>query len=59
VNKPQNIDFSRCHDLTIEEVKACPTFAHFTDEQAMELIETLKLFTKIAFDSYKKDGKKV
>jgi hypothetical protein len=52
-----DIDRARHHDLTVEEVRACPTFAHFTDEQAQEVIETFKLFAKIAYDSYKKDAK--
>lgn len=53
-----NIDYARNHDLTIEEIKACPLFAHFTDQQAQEVIETLKQFTKIAYDLYKKDNEK-
>ncbi len=48
------IDHAREHDLTIEEVKACPNFAHMTDQEVQEVIETLKLFTKIAYDAHKK-----
>jgi len=59
MKRQANIDYARTHDLTIEEVKACPSFAHFTDQQAQEIIEALKLFTKITYDAYKKDGKKV
>jgi len=29
-------------------------FAHFTDEQAMEVINTLKQFTLIVYDAYSK-----
>ena len=50
-----NIDYGRIHDLTIEEVRACPTFQHFTDSQVQQVIETIKLFTKIAYDFYKKE----
>jgi len=53
MKREANIDYARTHDLTIEEVKACPSFAHFTDSQALEVIETLKKFTKIAYDYYK------
>ena len=51
-----SIDQFRQHDLTIEEVKACPTFAHFTDSQASEVIETIKLLSKIAYDYTKNPG---
>jgi hypothetical protein len=44
------IDYVRHHDLTIGEVKACPQFAHLSEAEVTEVIETLKLFTKIAFD---------
>jgi len=57
LDTPKIIDRTRQHDLTVEEIRACPTFAHFTDEQAREAIETLKLFVKIAYDFYKKDAK--
>lgn len=56
MDTPKHIDRTRNHDLTIEEIKACPTFAHFTDEQAQEVVETIKLFAKIAYDFYKKDA---
>jgi len=59
MKRDANIDYARTHDLTIEEIKACPLFAHFTDNQAQEVIDTLKLFTKITYDIYKKEGKKV
>lgn len=53
----KGIDRTRYDDLTIKEIKSCPSFAHFTDEQANEVIETLKTFTKIVYDCYKKSGK--
>lgn len=55
MDTPKHIDPTRQHDLTTEEIRACPSFAHFTDEQASEVVETLKLFAKIAYDFYKKD----
>ena len=58
MDTPKPIDPTRTYDLTIEEVRACPEFADFTDEQAKEIIETLKIFTKIVFDYYKKYGQK-
>lgn len=55
----KDIHIGRIHDLTIEEVKACGTFSNFTDEQALEVVETLKLFCKISFDFYEKEVKKI
>ena len=51
-------DITRKHDLTVEEVKSFPMFAHFTDEQAMEVIRTLKTFVDIALYCYKKEKEK-
>lgn len=45
-------DRGRVHDLTIGEVRSCAAFAHFTDRQAQEVIDTLKRFTVIVFESY-------
>ena len=53
----ERIDYTREHDLTVEEIKACPSFAHFTDEQAEEAVQTLKTFTKIVFDFHKNTAK--
>ena len=52
--RERHIDYQRLHDITIEEVKACPTLAHLTDEEAEEVIVALKQFTKITYDYYKK-----
>jgi len=54
MNNLKDTDINRQHDITIKEVKACPMFAHFTDEQAMEVINTLKQFTLIVYDAYSK-----
>lgn len=45
-------EYGRLHDLTIGEVKSCAVFAHFTDVQAQEVIDTLKRFTVIVYESY-------
>lgn len=50
-------DITRKHDLSVEELKSLPMFAHFSDEQAEEAIGTIKTFVNIAFDYYKKDKK--
>jgi hypothetical protein len=55
--RDNTIDYARIHDLTIEEIKACPIFQHMSDQEAGDVIETLKIFTKIAYDVYKKDGR--
>jgi hypothetical protein len=57
VSTLKNIDHTREHDITIEEVKACPMFAHFTDEEAREVIRTLKQFTEITYNFYQKKKK--
>lgn len=53
-----DIDPKRKHDITIEEVRSCPWFAHFSDEQAIEVIRTFKELTKIAYYEYVKDQHK-
>jgi hypothetical protein len=57
MEKYATVDYSRTHDITIGEVKACLLFAHLTDSEAKDIVETLKLFTKIAYDFYKKEHK--
>lgn len=51
-------DITRNHDLTIDEVKSFPMFAHFTDEQAKEVIRMIKIFVEIALEYYKKEKEK-
>ncbi|WP_028297925.1 hypothetical protein [Olivibacter sitiensis] len=51
-------DITRKHDLTVEELKSLPMFAHFTDDEAKEAISTIKTFVDIALDYYKKDKEK-
>ncbi len=53
----QHIDRNRTHDLTIGEIKGCPMFSACTDEEALEVIETLKKLTTIAYDYYQKQSK--
>lgn len=54
----ENPDSNRLHDITINEVKSFPIFAHFSDEQASEVIETIKKLTEIVLcDYYKKEQK--
>jgi hypothetical protein len=55
MERDKGIDYARTNDLTIDEIKACSVFDHVTNEEAGEIIETLKLFTKIAYDVYKKE----
>ncbi len=50
-----NTDHNRRHDLTIEEVRSCPWFATFTDEQIVEVIRTIKELTKIVYYAYLKE----
>ncbi len=53
----QDMDISREHDITIAEVKACPMFANVTDEQATEVIDTLKQLAVIIFNDYQNKTK--
>ena len=50
-----NIDQTRVHDITIEEVKACSLFAHLTDEEAQEVITTIKRFSLIIYHCYQRE----
>ena len=50
-----DLDLTRLHDLTIDEVKSIPMFAHFTDDQAIEVIRTIKRFTEIVVYSHLKN----
>jgi hypothetical protein len=58
MKKRQSADYFRYHDLTVEEVRACDLFRHISDEEAEEVIRTLKIFAKIAYDFYKKPAQK-
>lgn len=51
-------DIARKHDLTTEEVKSFPMFAHFTDEQAAEVVVAIKKFVEIVLECYKKEKEK-
>jgi hypothetical protein len=53
-----DIDPKRKYDVTIEEVRSCPWFTHFSDEQAVEVIRTIKELTKIAYYEYRKERTK-
>lgn len=48
----KTINPNRKHDLTIEEVKSYPCFVHFSDDQILELIYTLKELSVIAYYLY-------
>lgn len=43
------LGYGRCHDLTAEEVRKCEEFAHFTDEEVQQVIDTLRRFTEIIY----------
>lgn len=48
-------EITREHDLTLEEVKSMPMFAHFSDDQAQEVIFTIKRFSEIIFKYHQKN----
>lgn len=47
-------DMLREHDLTAEEVKSFPMFEHFSDEQAEEVVITIKRFAEIVFKDHER-----
>jgi hypothetical protein len=51
------LDYRRTHDLTVEEVKACPAFSDLPDEELQNVISTVKKFTLIVFESFEKSKK--
>lgn len=51
----KGLDLTRKHDITVEEVKSFPLFAHFSDEQADEVVRAIKKFVDIALYCYKKE----
>lgn len=48
-------ELSRSNDITIEELKPFPMFAHFSDEQAAEAIRAIKKFSYIVLYDYLKN----
>jgi hypothetical protein len=53
-----NTDRTREHDITIAEVKSCPLFAHLTDEEALEVVNTIKQFSLIIYHYYQREKDK-
>jgi hypothetical protein len=39
-------------DLAIEDIKSCDLFQHFTDEQAQQVIDTIRTYTEIIYSCY-------
>lgn len=52
-----NIDYSRCHDLTIKEIKSCKQFSHLSDQDAEEVLNSIKTLAELAFRSVLRDKK--
>lgn len=55
-NEKKGLDYTRKHDLTIEELKASRLFVCFSDEQLRSIIDTIKNFTEIVYDFYQKNS---
>ena len=47
----------RTHDITPEEVRQFDRFKDYTDEQVLELIETIKTYTQIIYNLLSKQSK--
>jgi len=58
VSTQKGIDRNRQHDITIDEVKACSMFAHLSDEEAQEVVDTVKRFVLIVYNFYQKEQRK-
>jgi hypothetical protein len=56
--KEKKLHSKRIDDITIAEVKSCSAFAHFTDEQAIEVKSNFKQFTVIMFDLFQRNQRK-
>ena len=52
-----DIDITRTHDVTIDEIKACQMFAHLSDEEAQAVIAALKTLSLVAFECVENDKK--
>lgn len=55
MGREKNKVSGRENDLTIEELRSYPAFCHFTEEQLAEIIATIKKFTQIIYDFYRKN----
>jgi hypothetical protein len=53
-----NINLTRKHDITKEEVRACSLFEHFSDKEAAEVIRTIKELTNIVYYVHSKENGK-
>jgi hypothetical protein len=41
--------------MIVEEIKRCNLFSHFTEEQALEVADTIKQFCLIVYEVYVKE----
>jgi hypothetical protein len=48
----------RENDLTVEEIRTCKGFEHFTDEQAHEVIDVMKELTLMIFNFHRRNLRK-
>lgn len=46
------LGYGRCHDITVDEVRECEGFEHFTDEEAQQVVDTLRRFSEIVYHHY-------
>lgn len=56
MEKINELDLGRSRDITVEEVKSFQMFAHFSDEQAAEVVRTIKRFAEIVCHDYLKNN---
>lgn len=53
--RKKTMDHNREKELTIKELRVYPLFARFSDEQALEVIDTIRRFTEITFEFYQRN----
>ncbi len=55
VTEKKKINWERTEDITVEEVKATEGMKHFTDEQAKEFINLIKVYSMCIYALHKRE----
>lgn len=50
----RSLGANRMDDLSLKEIRSCYLFAHLSDKQISEILDTLKQFTIVVFDYYER-----
>lgn len=52
--KDKENEFNRENDLTLEELKQSPEFEKFSDEEVLQIIEFLKTYSYLVYQTHRK-----